>query len=324
MTSLTDRRIRRLSVNQLQLELPPGSAATSGPANPRSKSAKPPQLTPPFPEGDPFLVRARELLDQYGGLILVGPPGTSKTWSARRLALTLAGGETRVQFIQFHPSYQYEDFVQGYVPKKEGFRLEPKHLLRMAESAKKSSRLTYVLVIDELSRGDAARIFGEGLTYVEKSMRGVRFSLPSGRSCSIPPNLLFIATMNPLDRGVDDVDAAFERRFAKVPMDPNPDVLRTLLDEAGLPEPLRRRAIAFFRDINKRAQEAPQTALGHTFFMGMDSEAALRRLWDHQLRFFFIKAYRLDPRGYEEVRAGWNRIFAPAASASGQEEGAEP
>jgi 5-methylcytosine-specific restriction enzyme B len=306
-TTLTDSRIRTLSVDQLQLKLPPGAISTSTTA---SISTQPPDDPLPLPEDDRLLVLVRELLDHYGGVILVGPPGTSKSWSAQRLAITLAGSSGRVRSVQFHSSYQYEDFVQGYVPREGGFRLEAKHLLQMVQDAAGQPDLTFVLVIDELSRGDAARIFGEGLTYVERSKRELMFSLASGEECSIPPNLLFIATMNPLDRGVDDVDAAFERRFAKVAMDPSLATLQELLDAAGMPELLRRRVIAFFQDVNKRARETPQTALGHTFFTGIGSETALRRLWEHQLRFFFAKAYRLDPNGYGEVSSGWNRIFA--------------
>ena len=263
MSARLDRRVRTLSVGQLELPLPPGTAPSPAPKSsraPRSASARQPQYPRPLPKRNPLFVRVRELLDRYGGVILVGPSGTSKTWSAERLAITLAGSPQRVRYVQFHPSYQYEDFVQGYVPRKGGLKLEPKHLLQMAWDAGEQPQSNFVLVIDELSRGDAARIFGEGLTYVEKSKRGFEFSLAAGGRCSIPPNLLFIATMNPLDRGVDDVDAAFERRFAKVAMDPDPAVLRKLLDAAGLPASRRDRVIAFFNNVSKRARETPQTA----------------------------------------------------------------
>ena len=315
MTQLTDQRVRSLSVDDLGIELPPDSEGSSAGGSGASSN----ELSP-LPDSDPLLQTTRYLVDRYGGVILVGPPGTSKTWSAERLAVSLAGSSTRVRKVQFHPSYQYEDFVEGYVPTGDGgFALQRKHLLLMAADAAEQPQFAFVLVIDELSRGDAARIFGEGLTYVEKSKRGEEFYLASGEPVSIPPNLIFIATMNQLDRGVDDVDAAFERRFGKIAMDPDPVTLNALLEDAGMSQQLRQRVLAFFASVNGKSSDAPQTAIGHTFFQGISSEEDLRVLWDHQLRFFFAKAYRLDPRGYEEVDRGWKGLFrAESTGASGQ------
>jgi len=313
MTSLSDRRVRALSVDDLGLALPPTAAsAESG----RSASSMPPPLATtvddarPFPPDHELLMRVRELLVHYGGVILVGPPGTSKSYSAERLALAIAGNVTRTRTVQFHPSYQYEDFVEGveFTP-EVGFQAKPKHLMALAEEAAQEPELTFVLVIEELSRGDAARIFGEGLTWIEASKRGRTFTLASGSDLMIPPNLVVIATMNALDGGVDEVDAAFERRFAKIPMDPDRGILEELLDAAKLAAPLRSRVIDFFTWANEQAAEEPQAALGHTVFDGMSDERALRRLWDHQLRFFFEKAYRLDPDRRAEVEQRWAQVF---------------
>jgi 5-methylcytosine-specific restriction protein B len=318
--TLTDRRIRTLSADELELAgHPQERPARESTSRARWLSGEPlpsPDEPLPLPENDPLLRTVKELLAYYGGVILTGPPGTGKSWSAQRLAITLAGSQNRVRSIQFHPSYQYEDFVQGYVPGEAGFQLKAKHLLEMAAEAGEQPEFIFVLVIDELSRGDAARIFGEGLTYVEKSKRGQEFSLASGERCTLPENLVFITTMNPLDRGVDDVDAAFERRFAKVPMDPDVGVLGEMLDRAGLSDPTRGRLIHFFVEMNRRAQAVPQTALGHTYFATAGSERALRRAWNHQLRFFFEKAYRLDPDGYREVCTAWDRVFSRSGSES--------
>jgi 5-methylcytosine-specific restriction protein B len=309
MTSLSDRRVRALSVDDLGLTLPPSavSAFASAPTPPLATVV---EDASPFPPDHELLVRVRELLEHYGGVILVGPPGTSKSWSAERLALAIAGNVTRTRTVQFHPSYQYEDFVEGVVFTPEGkFQHQPKHLMALAEEAEQEPEFTFVLVIEELSRGDAARIFGEGLTWIEASKRGRTFTLASGSDLTIPPNLVVIATMNALDRGVDEVDAAFERRFAKIPMDPDLHILEDFLETAKLAAPLRSRVIDFFIWVNEQAEEEPQAALGHTFFDGMSDERALRRLWDHQLRFFFEKAYRLDPDRRAEVEARWAQVF---------------
>lgn len=312
-------RVRNLSVDELGLHPPGydwlGAAGLSPPPGGNGDDGTTPTAAPePLPEGDGLLEVVRRLLGHFGGVILVGPPGTSKSYFAGRLAMSLAGSSARVRFVQFHASYQYEDFVQGYVPNEDGvgFTLKPKHLLQFAADANGERDLTYVIVIDELSRGDAARIFGEGLTYVEKTKRDLPFSLASGDECSIPPNLVFLATMNPLDRGVDDVDAAFERRFAKIALDPDRAILLEFLADAGMEAPLVGRVVAFFDYVNGQARDNPAAALGHTYFLGARTEDDLRFLWDHQLRFFFEKAYRLDRPGHREIRERWDAIFAAA------------
>jgi 5-methylcytosine-specific restriction enzyme B len=267
---------------------------------------------PPLASDDPRLLEVRELLNQFGGVILSGPPGTSKTWYAAKIAWALADHDpSRVRFVQFHPSYQYEDFVQGFVPKQtgDGFELMSKHFLEMCGDAEQHPEKTYVLVIDELSRGDPGRIFGEALTYVEQSKRGLPFRLASGDEWAVPSNLVILATMNPLDRGVDEVDAAFERRFAKIAMEPNVSILADFLDRNGLEDPLRRRLLAFFGKVNARARRNPLAAIGHTFFMDVHDEKSLRGVWSYQLRFLLEKAYRLDPDGLAEVEADWERMF---------------
>ncbi|HET6996984.1 MAG TPA: AAA family ATPase [Solirubrobacterales bacterium] len=266
---------------------------------------------PPLSRADPRLAEVRELLEVFGGVIFSGPPGTSKSWIANKIGSVLAGDPARVNFVQFHPSYQYEDFIQGFVPNElgDGFTMKAKTLLQMSIDASNDLDHTYVLVIDELSRADPGRVFGEALTYVEHSKRGLPFKLASGDSAIIPPNLVVLATMNPLDRGVDEVDAAFERRFAKIAMEADAGVLAKFLDSGGVEDPLRRRLLAFFSKVNAQAKRNPLSAVGHTFFIDVEDEQSLQRVWDYQLRFLFEKAYRLDPDGLTEVEADWKRIF---------------
>lgn len=297
-------RIRRLTATEL--DLVPPQADPDG-------SVTTPDVG--IDADDPHLLATRELLRFYGGVIFTGPPGTSKSWYAQNIALLLVGGDSdRVRFVQFHPSYQYEDFVEGYVPRKEGgFALRPKHLLEMCAKARKHPDDLVVLVIDELSRGEPGRVFGEALTYVEATKRGLEFHLSSGTQAFIPKNLVFLCTMNPLDRGVDEVDAAFERRFAKIAMEPDPDLLESFLTEAGMDADLREQVRAFFEWVNRPGATA-YGGLGHTFFLNISDEGGLRRLWDHQLRFLFEKAFQLDPEGYAEVERRWWEIGTAEAS----------
>ncbi len=311
----TPQKLRQLSAQELGLLEQPVSSDGQGPD----------KLELLIDPKDTRLAITKKLLDEFGGVIFTGPPGTGKSWYARQIAIALTDGEVeRSRFVQFHQSYQYEDFVEGFVPQiGGGFVLEPKHLLDMAERAQKDLLHPYVIVIDELSRGDPARIFGEALTYVERTKRGLKFQLSSGSEESIPPNLLFLATMNPLDRGVDEVDAAFERRFAKIAYDPDVGVLGQFLDANGVAPELKQRVVIFFQTVQARARDNPYARIGHTFFLNVHNETDLRDLWDYQLRFVFDKAYKLEPQGFQEIKAAWDKMTPLAPPVAAEQTGAE-
>lgn len=260
---------------------------------------------------DDVLEMVRQLVPDYAGVILTGPPGTSKTWYARQIAAALTDRDrSRVRFVQFHQSYQYEDFVEGYVPREDGngFQLRPKHLLEMCEVARAHEDQTCVMIIDELSRSDPGRVFGEALTYIEPTQREVEFYLASGNPAKLPRNLFFLATMNPLDRGVDEVDAALDRRFAKIAMEPSPDRLVVLLDQNGLDAELRNSVVKFFRFLLNNPNE--RCRVGHAYFRAVRTAADLRRLWDHQLRFHMAKAFKLDNESFRNIEREWSRAVA--------------
>ncbi|MGE3779433.1 MAG: McrB family protein, partial [Pirellulaceae bacterium] len=164
---------------------------------------------------DAVVGKVRQLLDDgYAGVIFVGPPGTSKSWYAIQVALALADGEQgRVRKIQFHRSFQYEQFVEGFVPNEDGtgFELRGQLMLKVMEDADVDRAATFVVLIDELSRSDPGRVFGELLTYMEPTRRDEPFLLASGREAVVPPNVVFIATMNSRDKNVSEIDDAFDR-----------------------------------------------------------------------------------------------------------------
>jgi 5-methylcytosine-specific restriction protein B len=178
----------------------------------------------------------------------------------------------------------------------------------MCDVAEKSAGKLCVLVIDELSRSDPGRVFGEALTYIEMTKRRQLFHVSSGRPVSIPDNLVFLATMNPMDRGVDEVDAALERRFAKIAMDPDPVKLNQFLTTNGMAEDLRKRLVTFFNYVFK--SNNVYSRIGHAYFYSVKDEEGLQRLWDHQLRFHFEKAFRLNDEGLADVGRQWQRVLA--------------
>ena len=250
--------------------------------------------------GDTILQEVRTLFhDGYAAVIFVGPPGTGKSWYAVQVALALADGDgARIRKIQFHKSFQYEQFVEGFVPNDTGtgFQLRKRMMLEVMDAADADRDGTYVVVIDELSRSDPGRVFGELLTYMEPSRRDETFLLASGTSVMVPPNVVFIGTMNSRDKGVSEIDDAFDRRVAKLEFAADPVALEKMLASNQVAEQLRRRVVAFLRWINK-----DKYPLGHTFFFAVRDEDGLRRLWRTQLRFLFEKAFRYDEDAMREI-----------------------
>jgi 5-methylcytosine-specific restriction enzyme B len=248
--------------------------------------------------------------DGYAGVILRGPPGTSKSWYALRIASKLVGDDPlMMRALQFHHSYQYEDFVEGFVPADAGgFQLRPKHLVQICRTASETQDALCVLVIDELSRTDPSRVFGEALTYLESDKRGQTFHLASGTSLAIPKNLFVIATMNTHDRGADDVDAAFERRFAFVNMPPSSKLLNDILEQNGIDVGLKERVLDFFNQL--QAHQNPSLHIGHAYFRPAKDLPSLERLWNHQLSFILEKAVGGQRREVELLHASWKAVIA--------------
>ncbi len=173
------------------------------------------------------------LLQDKGQIVFYGPPGTGKTFVAQELAHHFARAEDRTDLVQFHPSYAYEDFVEGFRPDtirdQPGFKLREGPLKRIADQARANPKETHVLVIDEINRGNVARVFGE--LYFLLEYRGREISLQySDTKFALPDNLWFIATMNTADRSIALVDAALRRRFHFVPFFPDQPPVDGLLD----------------------------------------------------------------------------------------------
>lgn len=285
------------------------ATATAKPTSSGEEEPELPPYTTDLKDDDEILKEVRSLIeeDNWGGVLIQGAPGTGKSWYARQIAIKLTGGDRRrIREVQFHPSYQYEDFVEGYVPKgSAGFALRDKHLLEMIEVANNTEG-PVVLVIDEFSRTDPARVLGEAMTYMEGSLRGVEFRLPSGRKVSIPKNLVFLATMNPDDRSVDEIDAAMERRWAKIHLKPDVEKLRDFLTGNHIEGALLGAIVEFFVALQEHVE------IGHAFFRTVKDPASLERLWERQLQYVVKKRFRFDPEAQAAIGGLWTACLAVA------------
>jgi hypothetical protein len=241
--------------------------------------------TPLDDTSDPILVQVQQILSLgTSGIIFSGPPGTGKTWYAQKIAATLVDDPKEDIFrVQFHPSYGYEDFIEGYKPDdaaKSGFNVVQKKFLEACDRASLIDGYV-VFVIDEINRGDPARIFGELLTFIEHQYRGEEFSLPfSGRKVFVPERLLLFATMNPFDRSVAQVDAAFIRRFDHIHLEPSSEVVEDMLEEGGGFSPEQITAIV---DWFEAAQRLLPIGLGHAFFKDVTDLDKLKLIWKYRI-----------------------------------------
>jgi 5-methylcytosine-specific restriction enzyme B len=170
-----------------------------------------------------------ERLRTKKNLILQGPPGTGKTWLAKRLAFALMGqrNDNKVRAVQFHPNLSYEDFIRGWRPAGDGkLTLVDGPFLEMINAAVKEPAIRYVVVIEEINRGNPAQIFGEMLTLLEADKRTPSEALElcyrraDDERVFIPDNLYVIGTMNIADRSLALVDLALRRRFAFIDLEP--------------------------------------------------------------------------------------------------------
>lgn len=265
------------------------------------------------PRSDAVTQRVVQKCRRYGHrqiVALVGPAGTGKTRAAQRAALILADGDSsRIETVQFHAGFTYEEFIGGLAPTDDGFAPALGALLSLNARALSEPEQTYVLVIDELSRADIANVLGELLTYIE--YRDRPFSIPVfDQPFSIASNLLIIATMNPADRSVVNMDDALVRRLRQVPVTNDSGALREILSDSGMASPLADQVVGWFDGL------PGDVPFGHGAFVGVRDEHDLHELWHEMLQFFLRRggmATYPNPTRVEDGYIWRMPVFDPGA-----------
>lgn len=248
-------------------------------------------------------------------IILYGPPGTGKTYAATKVAALLTGEEQpsddgRYRMVQFHPSYAYEDFIQGLRPDLERstmrYSVQSGPFAKICEAASEDPERFYVLLIDEINRGDPARIFGEALFALEYRDRPV--GLAGGSQLVVPPNLVVLGTMNSVDRSVALMDYALRRRFAFLYMAPDVDLLRRRFASVPQVDAL----VQVVQNINSWLirRLGREYVLGHSFFMNpaypLDRAENLRLIWQIDIEPLLEEYMFHDREGLSELRRLWS------------------
>jgi 5-methylcytosine-specific restriction enzyme B len=251
-----------------------------------------PRVTPAFARElhlpEDWLQEVVDVLRERRQLVLYGPPGTGKTHLAMKLAQHLTRDPQNVKVVQFHPTYSYEDFFEGYRPAQAadgsvGFQLKPGPFRRLVDRARDDETRPYVLIIDELNRANLASVFGELYFLLEYRNEAIDLVYSSDeQGFTMPENVFIVGTMNTLDRSVSLLDSAMRRRFAFIPLHPAEPPIRFLLDRWLEHHRFPSRSARLLDALNERIEEH-DLAIGPSYFMRAEvysgDDEGLRRVW---------------------------------------------
>lgn len=238
------------------------------------------------PDDVPWLQETIDLLTLKRQLILQGPPGTGKTYVGRAIAEFVAGSASRVETVQFHPAYAYEDFIAGLRPDPDNpttFTVVKGPFVALCERAHAEQDKTFVLLVDEINRGNIPAVFGELYFLLEYRNAAITMGY-GGPRFSMPENVLILGTMNTADRSITSLDAALRRRFFVRDLRPGEAPLHGLLRrflEEHAPELMW---LSELLDLANARIDDPDQAIGPSHFLepGL-TELDARRAWDNSV-----------------------------------------
>lgn len=258
-----------------------------------------------------------EKLQKSRQIILTGAPGTGKSYAAHEIANELTGNKAEnIEFVQFHPSMDYTDFVEGLRPIKDdkgqiGFERRDGLFKAFCKRALKNQE-NFVFIIDEINRGDISKIFGELFFAIDPSYRGKKGKITTqyqnlvesddlyAGGFYIPENVYIIGTMNDIDRGVESMDFAIRRRFTWIEV--NPDDTQSMLD-SGIPEyaaDAKERMGALNKVIFTNPSLGKAYQIGAAYFLRLNElNGDFDALWAYHLEPLLREYLRGDPRAEE-------------------------
>src|SRR6266567_16262 len=235
------------------------------------------------------LEKIADLLRERRQIILYGPPGTGKTYLASKLARHLTD-DGAVKLVQFHPSYTYEDFFEGFRPEPGGsgtltFTLRAGPFRDFAEVAADNPSTAYILIIDEINRANLAKVFGELYFLLEYRDESISLQYSPDKEFTLPQNLFLIGTMNTADRSIARIDTAMRRRFAFVQLDPRIPPVQGLLDRWLDEHHLPQEAALLLDELNRRIADS-DAAIGPSYLMDeriYQRDDGLDRVWQYSI-----------------------------------------
>ena len=232
------------------------------------------------------------VLENKKNIILQGAPGVGKTFTARRLAWSMMGekDDKRIEFVQFHQNYSYEDFMMGYKPVEDGFELKYGLFYRFCLKAANQPNKDFFFIIDEINRGNMSKIFGELLMLIEKDYRGSKVSLAyNGLPFSVPKNLYIVGMMNTADRSLAMIDYALRRRFSFFQLEPGFDSEGFMQYQNALNNEMLNDLVSKVKELNREITLDKSLGkgfcIGHSYFCGRDvcTEEWLHAIVDYDI-----------------------------------------